>query len=217
MMHAAAALLLTFVVAAACAAPSAAFAAWSLDTCRSDAVCATRFGVPAASGALSAYDVARFAEMLSMIVARQPDSDEVGAVDALASCVGNDSAPGCAVAQLLWLGVLRVEVRRLCADNEEWILGHGCECMDGKKCVVDCTQAAIDNLWPFSLSVGILGVFMLIILVWMLRKSQEMERVSRERNAQTLVMHYTLQAHLYLADSTPAVATSAAQTGAYAL
>lgn len=212
-MHAVAALVLTLVAAVACAAPDPAFIAWSLDTCRSDTVCALRWRLPTGSAPLDAYDVARFGEMMAVFVARHQDSD-VGYMDALATCVANDSTPGCTIAQLLWLGMLRHA--EICNDNEEWVLNHGCECMDGKQCVADCTQAVIDNLWPFTLAVGVLGVVVLLFFIWDIRKANEMARVSAERFQQTLTAHYTLQAHLYLAAAAPAAISAQIGSG-YAL
>jgi len=195
------AVLLAAIVAAA-AAIDAPFVAWSLDTCRSDPVCAARFGLPAApDAAITSYDVARFGEMMAMMTARQQDGD-VGADAVLAPCAADAAAPGCAMAQWMWLGMLRQA--QVCATNEEWILGHGCSCIDGKHCADDHDSTDINSLWPFTLAVAIIGVFMLVIVIWDTRKSNEMERHATQRYADSLIVHYTMQAQLYVAETPPA-------------
>lgn len=183
---------------ASAAAASASFVAWSLDTCRSDPVCAARFGLPAApDAAISSYDVARFGEMLAVMAARQQDGD-VGAEAVLGPCTDDAAPPGCSMAQWMWLGMLRQA--QVCGNNEEWILGHGCSCIDGKHCADDHDSSDLASLWPFTLAVSIIGVFMLVIVIWDTRKSNEMERHAAQRYAVSLVAHYTLQAQLYLAE-----------------
>jgi len=199
MMHAAAALVLAFVVATAWAAPpSAAFVLWSRDTCRADAQCAVRFGLPPSNAAISEYDTAHFSEMLTMFVAQQ-QNDIADVASAVADCVDSPDTPGCSRVQLLWATMLRQA--HPCSENEEWVLGVGCECIDGKQCVSDCTQAVINNVWPFALAVAICCVFMLVMFIWDVRKFNEMDKRGNERYERTLVAHYTLQGQLYLASS----------------
>jgi hypothetical protein len=202
------ALLLLLAAAAAAAPLDAAFVEWSLGTCRSDPVCAARFRLPAEVGVLEAYDTARFGEMLAMMVARQQDGGDVGATAVLGACVAEPGAPGCSMAQWMWLAMLRQA--RVCGENEEWVVGHGCSCLDGKHCASEYDNDDINDLWPFTLAVAIIGVFMLVIVVWDTRKSNEMERLATKRFADSLVAHYTLQAQLFLAEpqAPPAVVSS---------
>lgn len=197
-MHAVVVLL--FVVAAAGVPFGGTFVSWSLDTCRTDAACATRFRLPRTDADIDAYDVARFGEMLAMSLARQQNGgDELFMANVLAPCMDDASGPGCATVQWMWMMMLR-QAEFGCSPNQEWILGHGCECTDGKKCTDNCLQVAIDNQWPLTLAVGIIGVFMCAFVVWDMRQSNEVARLSAQHHNESVAAYYTLSAQLYVAN-----------------
>ena len=213
-MHAVVVLL--FVVAAAGAPLSGTFVTWSLDTCRTDAACAMRFMLPRDDTDITAYDVARFAEMLTMTIARQQNgADDMYMADVLAPCIADNTAPGCAAVQWMWMMNMR-EADFGCHPNQEWILGHGCECIDGKKCTDDCLQVAIDNLWPFTLAVAIIGIFMCALVVWDMRQSNEVARLAAKRYADSLAAYYTLTAQLHIAAADASTPMAAAPPSSFA-
>ena len=185
-------------VAAAADDDDATLMTWSLEACQSDVPCAVHFQLPTGRPP-EPYERQRFVEMMRMFLARRDQSD--GAVPMVTSCINGtvDNAALCAEVEWLWLGMMRSA--NVCEVNEEWVVGHGCHCEDGKHCDTDCTQAIISDLWSTWVVFGILGIGVLFFLMQSINEFRELSAKQEAALARDSIAHYTLQAQLYAASA----------------
>lgn len=182
----------TLVLLAVANALDAELVAWSREACADDPPCAARFGLQA--GDASAYEQRRFAEMLAVFVQRREDGG-IGAADLVAECLAAPT-PGCPGVQWMWIGMLRQA--HVCGDNEEWIVDHGCECIDGKHCNTDCAQQQTADVWSLNVLVAIFGLGTLVFFVSTSRTAGTMRRAIDDRVRDAAINFYTAQAELFL-------------------
>lgn len=173
--------LLLAVVGSAAAAPDAAFA-----LCVNDDACALRWGLYAAED--EAFQRARFDEM----VTRWEVRDQF-ALDELATAMGS----GGGGADVVLLAMMRAAA--VCAANEEWVLGVGCQCMAGRHCADECVQAVLSDLWSLWVAVCIFGVVGLLVVAWLTHQDRELARRLDAEVHEAAVAYYTAQAVLYVA------------------
>ena len=173
---------------------------WSFDTCRQDAMCAARWQL-SQNKAATANERQKFNEMMVMFVERREDGG-VGALGMMQACAGQTTEE-CNALQYMWLGMLREA--HVCDVNEEWIPEHGCHCMDGKHCSVDCTDAALSDLWSFTVAVGIIGLGVVSLFVWEVRKEEDLSAAVEKRMVVGSNNYYLAQARLYAAENAPMV------------
>lgn len=176
---------------------------WSFDACRQDPACAARWQLvrDTTRASATAYERRKFEEMMAVFLERREDGG-VGAVDMMVACAGK-TTDECNAVRYMWLGMLREA--QVCQTNEEWVVGHGCHCMDGKHCQVDCTDAALSDLWSFTVAVGIVGVGVLSVFVWEVRKEEDLGRAVESRLAAAGNNYYLAQARLYTAENAAAL------------
>jgi hypothetical protein len=198
------------LVAVAAAALDDSVVAWSLAACQADPPCALRFDLPMGSPPTT-YEQQRFAEMMAVFALHSQDGD-TGAADLVAMCTNGSATDGCASVQWMWVGMLRQA--QVCAPNEEWIVGHGCECLDGKQCDTDCMQRKIADLWSLNVLVALLGLGALALFVSDAQKFSRMRHDIDDRAHRAAVEHYTTQAQLYAADTTATRFAAAAPAAA---
>ena len=177
---------------------------WSFDACRQDPSCASRWQLvrDTVRASATAYERRKFDEMMAIFLERREDGG-VGAVDMMVACAGQSRTDECNAVRYMWLGMLREA--HVCQTNEEWVVGHGCHCMDGKHCNVDCTDEALSDLWSFTVAVGIVGVGVLSVFVWEVRKEEDLSRAVEQRLTAAANNHYLAQARLYVAENAAAL------------
>lgn len=176
---------------------------WSFETCRQDSMCAARWQLSQSKTA-TANERQKFDEMMVVFLERREDGG-VGALGMMQACAGQTTEE-CNALQYMWLGMLREA--HVCDVNEEWIPEHGCHCMDGKHCAVDCTDAALSDLWSFTVAVGIIGLGVVSLFVWEVRKEEDLSNAVERKMALGSNNYYLAQARLYAAENAPMLQAS---------
>jgi len=196
-----------FVLAALSSPANSKALSWSFDVCKEDPVCSERWQLSRASES-TVYEHHKFDEMISLFLQRREDGG-VGAVDLVANCLDDETNEQCDSVRYMWLGMLREA--QVCATNEEWVVGHGCYCMDGKHCQDECTDAALSDLWSFTAAVAVFGIGALAVFVSEVGKEKELSRTIEAKMDITAASYYTLQARVYAASETSLVDRSTMQ------
>lgn len=178
---------------------------WSFDACRQDPPCAARWQLSRDTDKpASAYERKKFDEMMAIFLERREDGG-IGAVDIMAACNADaESDAQCNTIGYMWLGMLREA--HVCDANEEWVVDHGCHCMDGKHCKVDCTDASLSDLWSFTVAVAIIGIGVMSVFIWEVRKEEDLSAAVERRMTLAANNYYLASARLYVSDNAPMMA-----------
>lgn len=186
---------------------------WSFDLCAADVTgCAPRFGLVGASS-----DETRFTEMSAMWHQRRADGGvltsslltECAAAYGDVNSIGDECLP---MAQI-WLAMLRSS--HVCDDNHQWVIGHGCVCIEGHHCEVDCTEAALSDLWSFTMAAGIIGIGALVAFSRQTWQDQQLAAADEERFQRAAVAYYTLNAQLWLEQQAALLPAAVISRGAH--
>ena len=197
----------TLLMVVACAHAVDPVTSWSFEVCRQDPMCAARWQLALGAEMASGYEQQKFQEMMKLFLERREDGG-VDAVTMVRHCAEQEAEPGdeCTYIRYMWLGMLREA--HICATNEEWVVDHGCHCMDGKHCQEDCADAALADLWSIVVVVSVVGIGALAALVWEVRKEEELSAAVEKRMARTTSNYYLATARLYVASNSAVSATS---------
>lgn len=167
------------------AVPSPALMAWSFSICNADTLCST-LAFPANG------DLLVFEQMMLHYMDRRPD-DGTDLVAHLEVCALTPPVTECSE---MWLWQMRDAI--VCDINEEWIEGHGCQCIEGRNCQEDCLALASNKSLSLIVFLVVLGVFVAVVFAWIVKNNA---RVFASLDAQDLRvrdLHAAVGARLYV-------------------